>query len=79
MKKHCGCGDKKEDSEMDPNETLWKMMELAKEVMEKQELSISRGSVLDYSVEARDLAEGIQNLDGWICNGGFLPERWTKK
>jgi hypothetical protein len=54
---------------MDPNECLKKIRSLCM-------LAQTDGLGTD---EAKDLAEHIQALDGWISKGGFLPSDWDVK
>jgi hypothetical protein len=53
---------------MDPNACLKEMLEIA--------ASFTDGHLDD--VEAQRLAELVDALDGWLTNGGFLPERWDR-
>jgi len=55
---------------MDPNANLEEALEIVGEMLNESE-HIDVG-------DAVRLAELIQALDGWICQGGFLPERWDK-
>lgn len=51
---------------MDPTATLTEIRELAE----------SARLVPEGTGTAYDLAEKVSDLDGWLSNGGFLPEQW---
>lgn len=51
---------------MDPNATLAELIRIARANLESEE------------PEAARMAELIEALDTWICNGGFLPHRWER-
>jgi hypothetical protein len=53
---------------MDPNETLRQLRQLFADIDEEV------WDPLEFE-RARDL---FQALDGWISNGGFLPEGWQR-
>lgn len=57
---------------MDPNETLRRMRELAKSILDS-DITTS----ITVEVDAEELAQLVQSLDGWITNGGFLPTKWA--
>jgi hypothetical protein len=55
---------------MDPNAALQEIGSLADEIL----------STTDHEVHAQfatQLAERVQDLDGWLSKGGFLPEAWA--
>ncbi len=63
-----------EDGElMDPNETLKEIRELVKELGEVGCADSVSGPALN---QVQELVNKIENLDGWISNGGFLPAEW---
>jgi hypothetical protein len=54
---------------MDPNTCLLNLRALATEVLSGKKIS---------DIDAiEEMAEMVTNLDDWIVNGGFLPERWN--
>jgi len=53
---------------MDPNANLALLLELANRVLQADG---------DEPGEASELAELVVALDGWIRNGGAMPQRWT--
>jgi hypothetical protein len=55
---------------MDPNATLEELLALVEQHFETD------GEPLDEHDVAR-MAELVSALDGWIVNGGFLPQRWS--
>ncbi len=61
---------------MDPNANLKEQREIATRMLGHNQYRAASGP--SYSVDATRLAELVQALDGWITNGGFLPEAWTK-
>src|SRR5438309_721184 len=52
---------------MDPNETLKRLLEEA-----RQGIRFARP-------DAMTIAELVEALDGWIRKGGFLPTDWERK
>jgi hypothetical protein len=54
---------------MDPDKALSAALIVAEGVLE------GRGSEVSTEI----LARAIQDLDGWIVKGGFLPARWADK
>lgn len=59
---------------MDPNATLEELRDLADDVLRKLWTDMGPS---DTDIEL--LASAVQNLDGWIRNGGFLPTDWEQK
>jgi hypothetical protein len=59
---------------MDPNANLTEMRELAAAIMKDD----SADPFYPIVGQAERLAELVQALDGWICNGGFLPRDWKR-
>jgi len=51
---------------MDPNAVLERVLEAAAKVRQG-----------DLG-EASELAEAVEELHGWLSNGGFLPARWER-
>lgn len=58
---------------MDPNETL-RQIRLTMKQMQVEDGAV--GSHRLFHQHARDLVELVEALDGWIANGGFLPDDW---
>ena len=54
---------------MDPNETLRKIRELCKKILEQEHTF----------QDVWDLAEHTEAMDSWISKGGFLPKEWSAK
>jgi hypothetical protein len=52
---------------MDPNETLRRLLELVQTAQKRR--------LLDD--EVTEFTFGLRDLDGWLTNGGFWPERWA--
>lgn len=52
---------------MDPDMTLYKMLDLAHFILQSPDTE---------SADALELAELIQELDRWLTRGGFTPDRW---
>ncbi len=52
---------------MDPDANLKELLELAEHLLDQDEPD---------SNDVDSLCELVQALDGWLSNGGFLPERW---
>jgi hypothetical protein len=59
---------------MDPNETLRRLREMARDAVER----FDRDEEV-ASADAAEMAEAFQVLDQWITEGGFLPREWEKK
>lgn len=55
---------------MDPNETLNRIRQQADAVLH------SRGLQVDRDELAAMLARNFQELDEWLCRGGFAPRAW---
>lgn len=53
---------------MDPNETLRRIRELVR--------AIQHGEAADGDAPT-DLADAVQDLDGWLTQGGFPPDAWA--
>jgi len=60
---------------MDPNATLAKMRQLANMILSDEGGLEDAGDLEDA---ARDLAEHVEALDGWLRQGGFLPKAWER-
>ena len=58
---------------MDPNVCLKEILELAHEVRQNDEDPVETFT----GFESTRLAELVEDLDKWICSGGFLPKRWV--
>jgi hypothetical protein len=67
---------------MDPDANLEAQLRLAKQVLAYWKAGPDRagtGGGPKLSVEdAYRLAALVLALDEWICNGGFVPDRWIK-
>ena len=61
---------------MDPDANLREQRELAQNIQTAWDRD-DEPPEFDPTDVAR-LAELVIALDGWICKGGFLPERWAK-
>jgi hypothetical protein len=59
---------------MDPNANLKEQMELSISIQKAYE----DGNGVDQD-DANRLAELVDALNAWICNGGFLPGKWERK
>lgn len=59
----------REETEMDPNETLRKIREICNEHQ--------AAGWLDDS-EVSELVEYVRSLDEWAAKGGALPKEWTR-
>jgi hypothetical protein len=55
---------------MDPNQAL------ADILAQLRTMQYTDGDTWDDS--ARQLAESVEALDGWLTMGGFLPDRWKE-
>lgn len=60
---------------MDPNATLKLAQEKAMAILTNLDTD---GPVADLIQDAEMLAQAVQDLDGWISRGGFLPGDWSK-
>lgn len=58
---------------MDPNEALRCLRIAIQRVEAKQDSEDGRVTSLEI-----DLVNYAAALDGWLCNGGFLPAAWDK-
>ena len=56
---------------MDPDETYAQMRAALMMMSEAM-------NEVEYSSAASDLWSAVVNLDGWICQGGFLPAAWRE-
>lgn len=57
---------------MDPNANLKEQLEIAKRIIDGGDMEHGEWDTL------RDrLAELVIALDGWLKQGGFLPQRWA--
>lgn len=56
---------------MDPNACLNEIRYLIDKMLNEKDDEIDSG-------DAVELAERVEALDGWIANGGFLPDRWER-
>lgn len=54
---------------MDPNETLRRIRELSRRILDD-------GPLNDHVNE--ELAELCEALDEWLSRGGFLPKAWER-
>jgi hypothetical protein len=61
---------------MDPSETLKRIQALAAKIIKQSEL---RDEDTSESLDAYELAENVEALDGWLKRGGFLPKSWETK
>jgi len=59
---------------MDPDECLLRLRAAAAKVREE----MAKGLGGDPMDDVSDMLEHFEALDGWISNGGFLPEAWKK-
>jgi hypothetical protein len=62
---------------MDPNANVKEQLIIAQRLLDYQDgkLDNDYGDV-DASIDGARLAELVLALDGWINNGGFLPQNW---
>jgi hypothetical protein len=58
---------------MDPNACVSELVGLATGLVTQ----LDRG-VMASEDDVTDLVNMVVNLDAWIVNGGFLPERWNR-
>lgn len=71
---------------MDPNETLRRLLELARQVDfdAVQRVGVDNDDfvpIQEYEYvlgQAQEMSELIAALNNWICKGGFLPNQWAK-
>jgi hypothetical protein len=61
---------------MDPNAALRELRALATELNDDARIWDGTDGLLEHKDKADRAAELIAALDGWLSNGGFLPERW---
>lgn len=59
---------------MDPNETLKKIRAMSEKLL-SEEMDDARQA--EFNRLAEELALHIVALDGWLKQGGFLPNAWT--
>lgn len=59
---------------MDPSANLTEQLKIAARI---QAANVTDDDCLVNDAER--LADLVLALDEWICKGGFLPERWTRK
>lgn len=59
---------------MDPNTNLQESLDLSQKIINNFNKD---GSAAVAWSDAIRLAELLQALDGWLSDGGFLPNRWT--
>ena len=52
---------------MDPNVTLAAMLACARAVISRE---------AETTADAVELAHLVEELDDWLCRGGFTPARW---
>lgn len=57
---------------MDPNETLAVIRRITSQVL-NTDLTTTEVSDLLWN-----LAESVNDLDGWLSRGGFLPDTWKR-
>jgi hypothetical protein len=57
---------------VDPNTTLDRIRVLQTVI---HGASSPTDDILNYATELADLTE---NLDEWLCRGGFLPDAWRR-
>lgn len=60
---------------MDPNALLEELLTLAQVIRSDYEETDGNGVNQD---DANELAEKIDQLDTWLCAGGFMPKRWER-
>lgn len=58
---------------MDPDKCLAELVELATEVVNREEVSLE-----DYQGRASRACELVLALNEWMERGGFVPKAWTK-
>lgn len=68
---------------MDPNKALEEIREASGET-HRLVLAVQNGDkrpeIIDRLVTAAEaLFEYVDELDGWLVNGGFLPKAWKRK
>ena len=57
---------------MDPNENIRRQRELVREILSDEPFRDST----EAGELAIELAELVQELDRWLCKGGFRPSGW---
>ena len=62
---------------MDPSETLNRMLQAAKAVV--QSVENTSDDQPEVVLQALDLAEAVLELHLWMSRGGFLPRQWARK
>ena len=60
---------------MDPNACIGEILKLKYKILLAGD-DLSSEHMADLAVE---LAELVEALDGWLCKGGFMPDRWSPK
>ena len=60
---------------MDPDEALRQIRALIAQ-MQVEDSPSSMGARPEFVQHARDLAETVEGLDGWMTRGGFPPAEW---
>lgn len=64
---------------MDPTEAL-RMIRLYIKQLKIEDRPVGNANArLEFVQHARDLAEAVEGLDGWLTAGGFLPAAWTNQ
>ena len=63
---------------MDPNETLKGMRLIAEHFLSDQPGYQGTPDGEPTMDDARELAELVQAIDGWLSRGGFLPDAWKR-
>lgn len=54
---------------MDPNTLLNDILDLSAHIL-------AHGGRDATADDGQDLAQMVEDLNGWLLNGGFLPEAW---
>lgn len=60
---------------MDPNACLEKIRDLYERLVR---VSDAEPDAPVAAEDAQELAEAVNDLDDWLCKGGFLPSDWNR-
>ena len=63
---------------MDPDKALADARVALKEFREHP-CELLTGSIDKHDLASDELAYAFEALDGWLSNGGFLPQDWSRR
>lgn len=64
---------------MDPEATLEACRRLAARLIKRADEERRHHETTNNDTLGEELAENFNNLDQWLCRGGFLPRDWRKE